>query len=102
MTTLAVAKTPSESTHAKIVAVMQTRMRAPVIIVGPMSQEGAWILTRWDTGDGSKGEAIVTQKGSAWTVVRAAGGTMENVRYLESIGVPASIAAALVKDMKKL
>lgn len=102
-TAFAVAKIPSEATHATIVQVMQARTHAPVIIVGPMSQEGIWILTRWDTGDpGGKGEAIVKQKGSAWTVVRSAGGTLENVRYLESIGVPAATAEALVKDMKKL
>ena len=102
-TGLAVAKTPSETTHATIVSVMQGRMKVPVLIVGPMSQEGVWILTRWDTGDpGGKGEAIVKQKGPAWVVVRSAGGSMENVRYLESIGVPADTADALVKDMKKL
>ncbi|HEY1976974.1 MAG TPA: hypothetical protein VGG89_10535 [Candidatus Baltobacteraceae bacterium] len=101
-TGLAVAKIPSEATHATIVSVMQARMHVPVIIVGPMSQEGVWILTRWDTGDpGGKGEAIVKQKGS-WVVVRSGGGSMENVRYLESIGVPAATASALVKDMKKL
>lgn len=102
-TGLAVAKIPSEATHATIVGVMQARMHLPVIIVGPMSQEGGWILTRWDTGDpGGKGEAILKQKGSGWIVVRSAGGTMENVRYLESIGVPPATAQALVKDMKKL
>lgn len=102
-TGLAVAKIPSETTHAAVVSAMQARTHLPVIIVGPMSQEGVWILTRWDTGDpGGKGEAIVKQKGSTWVVVRSAGGTMENARYLESIGVPADIAAALVKDMKKL
>ena len=102
-TGVAVAKIPSETTHAAIVQAMQARLRVPVIIVGPMTQEGVWILTRWDTGDpGGKGEAIVKQKGSTWNVVRSAGGTMENVRYLESIGVPTPIAQALVKDMKKL
>ena len=104
-TGLAVARIPSETTHATIVGVMQARMHVPVIIVGPMSQEGVWIVTRWDTGDpGGKGEAVTKQKDSTWIVVRSATGTrsMENVAYLESIGVPAATAEALVKDMKKL
>jgi hypothetical protein len=82
---------------------MQARTRAPVLIEGPMAQEGVWILTRWDTGEpGSNGEAVAKHGGSAWIVVRTAGGSMENARYLQSIGVPAAAARALVKDMKKL
>lgn len=102
-TGFAVAKIPSEITHATIVQVMQARMHAPVIIVGPMSQEGVWILTRYDTGDsGGKGEALLKQKGSIWTVVHSASTSIENVSHLESLGVPAATAQALVKDMKKL
>ncbi|HZY98534.1 MAG TPA: hypothetical protein VFE36_03090 [Candidatus Baltobacteraceae bacterium] len=102
-TGFAFAKIPSESTHAQIVSAMQARIKVPVLIVGPMAQAGTWMLTRWDTGDsGGKGEAVLRQSGSAWAVVRSAGGTMENARYLESIGVPAAIAQALVKDMKRL
>ena len=102
-TGFAAAKIPDEGTHAQIVALMQSRMKVPVLIVGPMAEEGVWILTRWDTGDpGGKGEALAKHSGSAWAVVHSASGSMENAHALVSLGVPTATAQTLVKDMKKL
>ncbi|MBV8722582.1 MAG: hypothetical protein JO277_10550 [Candidatus Eremiobacteraeota bacterium] len=100
---IAAAKTPSESTHGAIVAVMQKQMpEQAVLIVGPMAQEGVYIVTRWDTGDANgKGEALAKYDGSKWVVVRSAG-SVESQGFLESLGVPAQTAKALRADMKKL
>jgi hypothetical protein len=100
---IAVAAVPDESTHGAIVSLMQVRMHVPVLIVGPMAEEGDWILTRWDTGEpGHKGEALAKYDRTHWIIVRSNTGSMEKAAYLTSIGVPASTASALVKDMKKL
>ena len=102
-TAIAMAKTPSESTHATVVALVNHRVNISPLVVGPMYQENVYILTRWDTGDAhGKGEALLKYTGSKWIVVRSAGGSLESASALQSLGVPASAARALVADFKQV
>lgn len=95
------AATPAASDRAEIATLLTAKMTSVTkLALGKMFQEGGYVVARWTTGDGNGGgEALVKNDGAAWVLLKQGGGTMDNAAYLESAGVPAATAKALVADL---
>jgi len=95
------AATPSASDRSQIVTLLTAKMTSVTkLVVGKMFQEETYVIARWTTGDGNGGgEALVKNDGTKWVLLKQGGGTMDNVAYLESAGVPPAAAKALAGDL---
>jgi hypothetical protein len=90
---------PSESDAVAATALVQSRLKVSDFSAD-MCQVKSYIVLQWHEGDGySAGQALTKKDGSTWAIVRMTTGSLKNVALLESLGVPATTAAALADDI---
>lgn len=66
-----------------------------------MVQEGSYVIGNWETTDGhAGGQALAKINGAKLQLLEMAGGSMDDLAWLEQQGVPPADAKALVNDMK--
>ena len=69
--------------------------------VGPMFQEGSYVLAVWTTTDGNAGGQTLAKTGAKMQLIVSSGGSLNNLTELEMLGVPTANAKALVADLTK-
>jgi hypothetical protein len=104
-TTLALPGTPSESDAVAVTEVVQDHLHAKDMSTY-LFQEKNYIVATWDAAGGhAAGSALAKQTPgetlSGWTIVRYTAGSLADATLLESLGVPAATAQALVKDLDR-
>ncbi|HKE36177.1 MAG TPA: hypothetical protein VKB39_02005 [Candidatus Baltobacteraceae bacterium] len=66
-----------------------------------MFQEKPYAVAYWGAGKGhAAGQALLKKGTAGWAIVKMTTGSLKSASALESLGVPASTAQALVKDLE--
>jgi len=66
-----------------------------------MFQEKPYAVAYWSAGKGhAAGQALLKKGTAGWAIVKMTTGSLKSASALESLGVPASTAQALVKDLE--
>ncbi|MGA8534533.1 MAG: hypothetical protein WB615_10535 [Candidatus Tumulicola sp.] len=98
---LAKADIPPEQDAVAISQLVQDNLKVADLDVS-MVAEGNFAIAYWKAAGGhSAGEALARKKSGTWVIVRQTAGTLKNAQTLESLGVPATQAKALVADLAR-
>lgn len=96
----AAAAMPGPDDAVAVSRIVQDRLNATDISVN-MVEEKPYVVAYWKAGKGyAAGEALTKNGKNGWAIVKMTTGKLTDAATLESFGVPAATAKALVSDLK--
>ena len=90
----------SESDVVDVAAAVQHQLHVADLDAS-MAYEKPYVVAFWSAGDGhAAGEALLARLGQGnWKILKITTGSLRDAALLQSLGVPAATAKALVKDL---